>query len=287
MTEYSQPSQANQELSTLAREGVLAGSCAATADQGSALPCQYSNYAIEKYNYCRKQAHCVRENIERFVREIGIDNIGFLTLTFPDNLADPRQAYKRFTSFNNNFLRKSDYFGEWICVKERQERGAWHYHLLIDCKADIRTGFSWEKFYRKDYSGTPAYLRQIWRVLREMLPRYSFGRHELTPVRKDARAISTYMAKYLFKGFKNRRPEDKGLKLYTSSCKQVSSVPKFSWLTENSRAWRKNVKLLANYVLRSDDYYCLQDYYGKNWAHHLRDSIIDLPRIMDLDNLPF
>jgi hypothetical protein len=267
--------------------GGLGGSCAATATHASDLPCLSSNFDIESFNYCRKQAHCVRENIERFVRDISVNNIGFLTLTFPDNLLDPKQAYQRFKSFNANFLGKSELFGQWICVKERQTRGAWHYHLLIDCKADIKTGFNWDKFDRKDYTEIPPYLRQIWRVLRDMLPRYGFGRHELTPVRKNAQAISHYMAKYLYKGFINKRPEDKHIKLYTSSRKQVTSVPKFSWLTDNSRQWRKNVKLLANFVLRSDDYYSLQDYYGKNWAFHLREEIIDLHKIMRLSDLPF
>ena len=275
-----------QELLSPGQLGGEGGSCAAPVPPTSDLPCLYSNYAIEKRNYTRKQAHCVRENVERFVREIGINNIGFLTLTFPDNLTDPRQAYKRFTSFNNNFFKKSEFFGEWICVKERQERGAWHYHLLVDCKADIRTGFNWTKFKSKDYSEVPPYLRQIWATLRKVLPRYSFGRHELTPVRTNAQGISSYMAKYLFKNFHNRRPEDKGLKLYTSSSKMGSSVPKFSWLTDNSRQWRKNVKFLANFVLRSDDYFSLQENYGKKWAYHMRESIIDLPKIMKED-IPF
>ena len=286
MAHHKQFIQGNQALSPPGQLGGGGGGCAAPAPPTSDLPCLYSNYSIEKYTYCRKQAHCVRENVERFVREIGINNIGFLALTFPDNLMDPRQAYQRFRSFNNNFFSKSEFFGEWLCVKERQKRGAWHYHLLVDCKADIRTGFNWTKFYSKDYSEVSPYLRQIWATLREVLPRYGFGRHELTPIRTNAQGISTYMAKYLFKNFHNRLPEDKGLKLYTSSSKMGSSVPKFSWLTDNSKQWRKNVKFLANFVLRSDDYYSLQDAYGKKWAFHMRDSIINLHETMK-EEVPF
>jgi len=255
---------------------------------GDLLPCLYSNNAIEKLNYLRKQAHCVRENIERFCRDIGIEKLGFLTLTYPDNVVDPKQAYTRFNSFNNNYLRKSEFFDQWICTKERQERGAWHYHLLIDCGKDIKTGFNFNEVRSKNYTSVSSYLQKIWKELRTVLPRYSFGRHELTPVLSNAQGISTYMAKYLYKGFCYRKPEDKGVRLFSTSGKMISSTPKFSWLTDNSRQWRKNVELLCKFVIRSDDYYDLQDHYGKNWAFHLRKEIINLPAILDRHNLvPF
>lgn len=292
MAEYNQPTTQPQQKSTLntglgSASGVALRSVAAPEDP---LPCPSSNYdihpLISRFDYCRKQAHCVRENAERFIKDVGFSNVGFLTLTFPDNLSDHKRAYKRFKSFNANFLGKSEFFGNWICIKERQTRGAWHYHMLIDCKQDIRSSFSWERFDLGDYSCANAYLRQIWRVLRDMLPRYSFGRHELTPIRVDSKAISTYLAKYLFKSLLNRSPEDKGIKLYSTSGKTISSVPKFSWLTENTKKWRKNVKTLANFVLQSDQYEALEEHYGKRWAYHLHQSIIDLPKIMKED-IPF
>jgi len=96
------------------------------------------------------------------------------------------------------------------------------------------------------------------------------------------------MAKYLYKGFHYRKPEDKGVRLFSTSGKMIASTPKFSWLNENSKQWRKNVKLLVNFVLREDDYFSLQDYYGRNWAFHLKNEIINLPEILLRDDpIPF
>ena len=92
--------------------------------------------------YHRKQAYSLHENVEKFIKLFGLGCVGFLTLTFKDNVTDHKEAYRRFNSLRSNFLNKI--FPDYMLVKERQKRGAWHYHLLVGLNADIRTGFDFE-----------------------------------------------------------------------------------------------------------------------------------------------
>lgn len=257
------------------------------ADRAPALPCLYSNNSNERYHYLKKVAHCVRENIERMCNEVGLSYLGFLTLTFPDNVTSNKEACRRFNSFRTGYLSRCSWFRDYFLVKERQKRGAWHFHLLVYLSSDIRTGFDWSEYEKGNYRSACVELRVIWAELRKVLPKYNFGRHELLPIRSNAEGISYYMAKYLIKGFENRLPEDKGVRLYSCSHKMVMSTPKFSWLTENSKLWRENVEILANYVIHTDDYWDISERFGKRWAYHLRDSIHNIKSILRLGEVPF
>lgn len=61
--------------------------------------------------------------------------VRFLTLTFADNVTDRDKALQYFKRFKRRLDR---YFPElynefqYIAVMERQERGAWHFHLLVN-----------------------------------------------------------------------------------------------------------------------------------------------------------
>lgn len=64
----------------------------------------------------------------------------FLTLTYKENMLDYGQAYDDFRKFRNriNMMMKRK-FGEkfeFVCIFERQKRGAWHMHML--CNLDYR-----------------------------------------------------------------------------------------------------------------------------------------------------
>ena len=133
----------------------------------AALPCLYSNNSIETPSltsledrsdvicsltglltpYQKKQAQTLAADIQRLVAMADdIGQIGLLTLTFPDNVTDHEEAYSRFRSLNSNFLKAHPDIIHWICVKERQKRGAWHYHLVVLLRGDIRTGFDFDLY---------------------------------------------------------------------------------------------------------------------------------------------
>jgi hypothetical protein len=246
---------------------------------GDSLPCLNSNNSIEflpsDYRnplnflspYHRKQALVQCDNAERFIRQIGIDRVGFLTLTFADNVTDNGEASRRFNSLNSNTF---DVFGSWLLVKERQvkrglkngDSGAWHYHLLVDVKKDIRSGFDWDSYaasielrkarkpYRdmelKAFRSANQNLRELWSYLRNNLPKYNFGRHELLPIRTNAEATGKYIGKYVSKHIENRISDDKGVRLFSCSKDLLRSSTKFSWNTENSKEWRRKLKVFAH-----------------------------------------
>jgi hypothetical protein len=82
-----------------------------------------------------------------------------------------------------------------------------------------------------------------------------------------------YVSKYISKGFQNRRPEDKGLRLMGCS-KQVSKVcnERFSWAEGAGRVWRTKLGSLAEMLnfKDSDDF---AKALGRRWAYHIRPAV--------------
>lgn len=258
-----------------------------TADS---LPCLYSNNCIEGVDgapesasenlcnllspYHRKSAHALAENVESLVNSVGLERLGFLTLTFPDNVTDHREALRRFRSMNSNYLAGHFCFGVWLCVKERQKRGAWHYHLLICCGADIRTGVNWDEINNGVYRSANDHLRGLWSDLRVNLPKYGFGRSELLPIRENAEAMSRYVGKYISKHIGGRKEEDKGVRIVSYSKNWPRSNPKFQWHTPNSQTWRANVRAFAEFFGCEGGLDALKKRFGSRWAYHLAETII-------------
>jgi hypothetical protein len=211
----------------------------------------------------RKSAFALSENISYLAKIHGIERIGFLTLTFSDNLKDWREAQRRFNSLRSNFL--CDRFGDWVVCLEPQKRGAIHYHLVVVAFSDIRTGVDFEAIAKRDYRSAPAVLRSIWRDLRENLPKYGFGRSELLPVKSSGEGIARYVGKYLDKGCTYRGDSFKGARMvrYSQGWRAVS--PRFSWVSDNAREWRQLVGSLVAMV-GGDDTQALTHRFGRSWA---------------------
>lgn len=224
-------------------------------------------------SYHKKSAHALKENVSALINRYGIDHIGFFTITFPDNVIDHEEAYNRFRSFNSNYFSKHPEFLDWIAVKERQKRGAWHYHILVGLRRDIRTGVNFNEFKKGVYRSAGDYLRGLWSDLRTNLPKYGLGRFELLPVRKNAQAMSLYVGKYISKHIDARLPDDKGVRLVNYSRRWPRSNSNFQWNTENTVRWRSNVKAFAEYhgCYSLDD---LKEKFGPKWSYHYVDLII-------------
>lgn len=262
---------------------------------GDSLPCLNSNNstensaeALEGFNllspYNRKQALAMCENAKKFVSSVGLCRVGFLTLTFADNVRDHKEASRRFNSLKTHFFPL--HFGCWMLVKERQTRGAWHYHLLVDCKTDIRTGVIFDEIYGRDKnqtkgrgSATPSYrsagqeLRSIWKSLREDLPNFNFGRSELLPIETTDLAVARYVGKYVSKHIGARKKEDKGVRLFSCSRDfRRAATTNFAWNTEGSQEWRRKLSKFAQITgIDSLDDMC--SVFGPSWSYHLASYI--------------
>ena len=225
----------------------------------------------------KKQQFSLEQNILRFITSVGPSKVGFLTLTFEDNVVDPKEAYRRFDSLRKHFLRK--FFGEYILVKERQGRGAWHYHLLIDCRADILGHGTWQKVpgigWR--FRNPPVELQKLRALLRERLPLYRFGRHELQPIRTTGDQVAKYIGKYLGKSALNRRKDDKGVRLVQYSRgvdRAVYGTTRFGWVGEFHAKLRKAVRyhLLTVHSLHGMD--ATYHHLGPKWAFHIYGEVL-------------
>lgn len=275
-------------------------------ERSEGLPsCLYSNNSIENPQtteksltettaalttvlspYHKKQAQTLFLNVERLlkVEAESTNHVGFLTLTFAENITDHKEAYRRFRSFNTNYLSKHPIFGEWVNTKERQKRGAWHYHLVIALTEDIKTGFDFDKYdewlqgprkLNTFPTGNKA-LHSLWADLRENLEKYGLGKiFSLEPVRSNAEAMARYIGKYISKHLGNRSKDDTGVRLVNYSRNWIKNSVRCSWHNDNAKLWREKLRLFA-YTQGCSDFYQLAEKLGPNWAYKYQEDIVNI-----------
>lgn len=187
----------------------------------------------------KKSVFALQTNIAAMIVKYGIECIGFLTLTFADDVQCHKEACRRFNSLATNVLKNK--YESWVRVSERQKSGRWHFHLVIACKNDIRRGLKFDELKNKNYKSANKALRGEWRSWRNIAKKYNFGRTELLPVRTDSQRIAGYLAKYLNKSI--RTSADKGARLVSYSSKVLRvCTQSFSWFKEG-QSWRKACEL--------------------------------------------
>ena len=177
-----------------------------------------------------KQAEALFQNIRWLVDTFGIERVGFLTLTVGDinpetgifeKVKDRAEASRRFNSLATHVLKR---YWCGVTVSERHKDGGIHFHLVVVCDGDIRTGLDMAACfppkgrdgryaYMPDYRTAGTAIRAEWEFWRDKAPAYGFGRANLQPVKKTGEAVARYCAKYISKTWAARRPEDKGARL--------------------------------------------------------------------------
>jgi hypothetical protein len=235
--------------------------------------------------YHKKVAHTLFSNVEKLIfQSKGINNIGFLTLTFPETITDAKEAAKRFKSLNTHFLSKDPRIENWISVKEKHRSGGWHFHLVISLSFDIRNGINFSEIASGRYSSASPDLRKLWADLRENLPLYGFGRSELLPVRSNAEAMARYVGKYISKHISQRDAQDKGVRLVSFSGGWIKNSVKFAWFSDNSKEWRRKLSLFAQYH-GCTELYQLSDKLGSGWAYKFAEEIYKIDEIILADEI--
>lgn len=218
------------------------------SEGGADLPCLFSNNSIESLREKikelstsqRKSASILGWNVKYMAEKHGLENIGFLTLTFPKHITCMKVAGRKFNSLASNFLR--EHFNDFISVKERHKSGRIHFHLVVNCGVNIRRGINFAEIENRIYRSANKNLRNLWQLLRENVGRYGFGRTELLPVKSTSEAIGRYVGKYISKNVQCRPDEDKGTRLVNYSGDSRYCSTRFMWVTENSYQWRMKVK---------------------------------------------
>jgi len=273
----------------------------------SDLPCLYSNNSIQNSNQknsdplsClpsiqksviekmttqhKKTASNLSLAIREMARKYGVEKLGFVTLTFPDDVKSPKEAQRRMNSFNSNFLLKT--YEAYIRVYERHKDGRIHAHLVIVFGEDIKTGFNFDEVDRGTYKSACKYLRAQWRLFRKECPKYGFGRHQIYPVKSTADGISYYVGKYISKGVQARKSEDKGVRLVSYSKEAKIGTTRFQFVSNGSAAWRKKMASFAQLVSqrfqKEIQYEDFKTLLGKRWCYRYSDLIISLPEDKNL-----
>lgn len=277
------------------------------------LPCLNSNNCNDRtegegqnpFNlirpYHQKQQFVIKHNAEKFIEQTGLEKVAFFTLTFPDQLTDHKEAARRFKSFRTGFFQ---IFGHWHLVKERTVEGYIHFHLLVDCNMDVRTGFDFDLYERscelkqarkpyrhverRAFKTANANLRNLWATLRQFCPNYGFGRHELLPIRTTAEAAAKYIGKYISKHVGARSEDDKGVRIYSRSQGQTGANCKIAWHSPGAMEWRRKVKAFA-YSQGCTDMESLKEKLGSKWCYYYVDTIKDADRLLQVvtDRVPF
>ncbi len=234
------------------------------------VPCLISNNSNEPLNSGHRRAEfALRENVRLLAQEYGFERLGFLTLTFADHVTEIKEAQRRFNSLRTGVLSKR--YAGFIAVVERMKSGRIHWHVLVVCPEDIRSGFNFAKVSQGDYGSANPWLRKEWAFWRKTAKAYRFGRTELLPVKTNAEGLARYLAKYIAKHIGNRLPADKGAHLvrYSVSARHVST--RFQFVSDRSFLFRaKLAKFASRFHVKEGG---MQVAFGKNWSSILRDII--------------
>ena len=229
----------------------------------------------------RKSAFILKESVQLLADKFGLENLGFLTLTFRDHVTKPQEAQRRLNSLLTRIIKPR--YREYVGVMERQKSGRIHYHLLVVLGSDIRTGFDFAGIANQDYKSASAALRSEWAFWRKTAPAYGFGRTELLPIKSTTEAIAKYVGKYIAKHVEARHLADKGARLVRYSTGARAGTTRFQFQSVGSAHWRRKVAIFAEMVQalhperRVATLVDLGEVLGKRWAYHHREFILALP----------
>jgi len=280
----------------------LGGGASGVAAASPALPCLLltsQSDVVHNRSAIAKKAETLYVNLEGLIRRVGIERVGFVTLTFPDHVTERGEASRRFNSLSTNVLRPQQL--EFITVPERQGNGRFHFHCAVAFPWDIRTGFDfdacknanavkrdhyrggkwdagsfgefkrWERVY---FESANQRLREWWNYFRVVSKRYRFGRCETLPVISNGAAISRYIGAYVSTASDARTVADKGMRTVRYSLVSRTASLKWSWADGNGKKWRRGLQLLGGiFDLDLDG---LSRLFGKNFQYEMRATIFVL-----------
>jgi hypothetical protein len=248
--------------------GALDAAALASAPAPAGIPCP-PNGQLKQGNGWKSGANAskiLQLEIDGAARRFGTDHVGMLTLSFPDEVHDMVEASRRLNSLFTGALRER--FVQFVTVLQRHKRHGLHAHTAVVVDWDIRGNLSWEALKRRQYGSAPRRLRDEWAFLRDLLPRYGFGRHELLPMRGHSEGLGRYLARYLSRELGTRRKGDRGARLvrYSQSWERVVVGP-FTWNDRRTQRARERAVELAIRLWGSWGK-MLRDV-GPNWKYHL------------------
>lgn len=143
-----------------------------------------------------RSARRSRTVVRRLVKHLNLDTM--LTLTYRENVLDRSRMARDFDVFMKRVRRLFPTF-QYVCVFERQKRGAWHAHIAVQ---KVQSHYLHKGVYVKSYD----LLRAIWRAV------VGEGNVDISRTRRKSQRcvakLSSYLSKYIGKGFSNGQEGD-------------------------------------------------------------------------------
>lgn len=255
--------------------------------------------------YHRKAIFALRENLQAHIEDCSVDRVGFLTVSFKKKVFEFKVATKRFHSFVSSDAFSS-LFGKWYRVAEQHKDGSWHFHMLVECFRDIRSGFDWDHWkaakrsFKENKGISYAHLakccamdhpiRIYWHGLVKLQERSSsVGRCQMEPLRSNSEGCGKYLSKYLDKGFQTNRINAELQKRKVERRRLVgkggkanrAASSRFSWNSCGGMLWRARLAKIADHFGFEDlDRFAKR--WGPRWAYKIKELITLLP-VRDAD----
>ena len=225
----------------------------------------------------KRIAQVVFWEVSALAAQFGKSRLGFLTLTFPVTVTSIETAQKWWHSLATNVLRHR--YMRIVATWERHTRGGIHWHAIVVLRWAMPEAFDftalraseaeykragksrlWLALVAQYRASANEELRAEWQFLRDTLPGYHFGRHQLEPVRGSVAAMARYAAKYIVKQHAGRVSKDAGarrVRFLGFSDHYVNregerikfswrrACCKFGWATIGGRIWRAKCQSFA------------------------------------------
>jgi hypothetical protein len=235
-----------------------------------------------------KKAETLFVNLDGLIRRVGIERVGFVTLTFREHITGRDEASKRFHKLAVAVLKPEDM--EFISVPERQGSGRFHFHLATAFPCDIRTGFdfaacelanaakrdgdreSFQKWQSVYFGSANGNLRKYWSLFRsDRVRKYGFGRCETLPVLSNAKGLARYVGAYVTTASRARLADDKGMRTVRYSLRQRTASVRWAWADGPGARWRRGMQIIGQIL--EITYEQFEEKFGKRWPWHLKETV--------------
>ena len=136
-----------------------------------------------------RSARRAKTQVRRLIKAKNLDTM--LTLTYKENVEDRARMARDFDVFMKRIRRIFPHF-QYVCVFERQKRGAWHAHMAVQ---RVQSHYLHRGVLVKSYD----LLRAVWRAV------VGEGNVDISKARRHSQRniakLAGYLSKYLSKTF--------------------------------------------------------------------------------------
>jgi hypothetical protein len=216
-------------------------SCLSTPGSDPSVP---ERERLDELNRERSKRRA-RTNVRRLAKAKGLTVL--LTLTYRENMADRDRMQRDFDVFMKR-LRRVAPAAQYVCVFERQKRGAWHAHIAVPRVLS-------HYVYRGRLVRSYDLLRSLWRgVVGADNGNVDVSRNKR--VNRSSAKLASYLSKYIGKDFGGGEKHDNS---YSASGRRLPGPTIFHTVGHAGQVFELVADLLGPEMASSELYTALLD----------------------------